>query len=1011
MAMVLVVGAEPGVFSHIMLEPASSLKVLKAPLLFISFLILVVHPIHLQGEQLHACKESEYHYEYTECDSTGSRWRVAVPHTPGLCTGLPDPVKGTECSFSCTAGQFLDMSVQKCTPCAEGTYSLGTGVRFDEWEELPHGFTSISTNQFEEGDGSTGNCSMSKWKPRDKYVESNTDECSATLMYSISLKKEGIVSFEYLYPDSDLSFEFFVHNDQCQPSEEESKWMRTTERGWNYHEVKLTQGNNVLYWRTTAYYPGVIPPKPVLLRNILITGAAYTSECFPCKPGTFTSAKGTSSCQVCPKNTYSSRGATACLHCDPDKYSAPGAESCTPRPPCTDKDYFYTHTSCDYNGETQLMYKWIEPKICSESEKDAIQLPPSGVKTKCPPCNPGFFLTNSSTCEPCLNGTFSNGTVCNECPVGTEAVLGYEYKWWNSLPANMRSTVLSGFNFEYQNVSGWQVAGDYIYTSAGSSDHDYMLLSLTIPSFSKPQSGTDDSDSKEISTITFVFETACSVKCQFYFMKAENSDLSSVVESWKGSVEKQSYTYHVEINANTTFTWAFQRTTDQDMIRKYTADVAKIYSINITNTQDGVASWCQPCALGTDSLCISCPPGHYIDKKTSSCTLCPQNTYLQTKQPYGVESCIECGPGTRSNDARTLCFSDCRLSVPVGEGELQYDLSALLNETSFSGTPSFTVKGLKFYQNLRFSLCGNQGKKLASCIDNVTDVRATEGDSWHSVTSYVCQSIIIPSETIGRKALLSSQPISLGDRLIGVTTKTTLYNISSPPDLFARETTGILDIIFYYRSKEVTHSCTSGRATTIRMRCNPLLKGDGRLSVPLSCQMGTCDGCTFHFLWETEEACPLCTEQDYHIITSECHHGIQRTTAVWRTPHRCKGGVELPAQTVSICTSADFWLKIGVSTGICSALLLTALTGYFWRRNRSLEYKYSRLMMNAPTKEGELPAADSCAIMEGEDAEDDMIFHNQRSLLKKFMSLSGKRTSDGFDSVPLKSSGALDMEM
>lgn len=41
--------------------------------------------------------QSEYHYEYTACDSTGSRWRVAVPHTPGLCTGLPDPVKGTEC--------------------------------------------------------------------------------------------------------------------------------------------------------------------------------------------------------------------------------------------------------------------------------------------------------------------------------------------------------------------------------------------------------------------------------------------------------------------------------------------------------------------------------------------------------------------------------------------------------------------------------------------------------------------------------------------------------------------------------------------------------------------------------------------------------------------------------------------------------------------------------------------------------------------------------------------------
>lgn len=114
------------------------------------------------GPELHACKESEYHYEYTACDSTGSRWRVAVPHTPGLCTSLPDPVKGKECSFSCDAGEFLDMKDQSCKPCAEGRYSLGTGIRFDEWDELPHGFASLSTNM-EIDDStteSTENCTL-----------------------------------------------------------------------------------------------------------------------------------------------------------------------------------------------------------------------------------------------------------------------------------------------------------------------------------------------------------------------------------------------------------------------------------------------------------------------------------------------------------------------------------------------------------------------------------------------------------------------------------------------------------------------------------------------------------------------------------------------------------------------------------------------------------------------------------------------------------------------------------
>lgn len=42
--------------------------------------------------------QSDYHFEYTACDVLGSRWRVAVPNKEHTCTGLPDPVKGTQCS-------------------------------------------------------------------------------------------------------------------------------------------------------------------------------------------------------------------------------------------------------------------------------------------------------------------------------------------------------------------------------------------------------------------------------------------------------------------------------------------------------------------------------------------------------------------------------------------------------------------------------------------------------------------------------------------------------------------------------------------------------------------------------------------------------------------------------------------------------------------------------------------------------------------------------------------------
>uniref|UniRef100_H0VTZ7 Endosome-lysosome associated apoptosis and autophagy regulator 1 n=1 Tax=Cavia porcellus TaxID=10141 RepID=H0VTZ7_CAVPO len=864
------------------------------------------------SEELHACKESEYHYEYTACDSTGSRWRVAVPHTPGLCTSLPDPVKGTECSFSCNAGEFLDMKDQSCKPCSEGRYSLGTGIRFDEWDELPHGFASLSANMEIEDSTteSAENCTLSKWVPRGDYIASNTDECTATLMYAVSLKQSGTVNFEYYYPDPNIIFEFFVQNDQCQPNVDDTRWMKTTEKGWEFHSVELNRGNNVLYWRTTAFTVWSKVSNPVLVRNIGIT------------------EKGSSSCKM--------------------------------RPACTDKDYFYTHTACDANGETQLMYKWAQPKICDEDAEGAVKLPESGVKTRCPPCNPGFFKTSNSTCEPCPYGTYSNGSDCTHCPAGTEPVLGYEYKWWNTLPANMETTVLSGINFEYKGLTGWEVAGDHIYTAIGASDNDFMILTLVVPGFRPPQSVTADTENKEVARITFIFKTICSMNCELYFMVGMNSRTNTPVETWKGSKVKQSYTYIIEENATMSFTWAFQRTTLHDTGRKYTNDVAKIYSINITNVMDGVASYCRPCAMEASdvgSSCTSCPTGYYIDRNSGTCHPCPPNTILKAHQPYGAQACMACGPGTKSNKIHSLCYNDCRFSRHASSRTYDYNFSALANTVSLSGGPSFTSKGLKYLHHFNLSLCGNEGKKMAVCTDNVTDLRIPEGESGFSksITAYVCQSVIIPSEVTGYKAGVSSQPVSLADRLVGVSTDVTVDGITSPAALFHPETLGIPDVIFFFRSNDVTQSCSSGRSTTIRLRCNPLKIAPGSLSLPSMCSDGTCDGCNFHFLWESVAACPLCSAADYHTFVSSCVAGIQKTTYVWREPKICSGGISLPEQRVTICKTIDFWLKVGISGGTCSAILLTVLTCYFWKKNQKLEYKYSKLVMNATLKDCDLP--------------------------------------------------------
>ena len=55
---------------------------------------------------------------------------------------------------------------------------------------------------------------------------------------------------------------------------------------------------------------------------------------------------------------------------------------------------------------------------------------------------------------------------------------------------------------------------------------------------------------------------------------------------------------------------------------------------------------------------------------------------------------------------------------------------------------------------------------------------------------------------------------------------------------------------------------------------------------------------------------------------------------MWREPKLCSGGISLPEQRVTICKTIDFWLKVGISAGTCTAILLTVLTCYFWKKNQ-----------------------------------------------------------------------------
>ncbi|CAL8323021.1 unnamed protein product [Lota lota] len=986
------------------------------------FIFLLIQQSLTETGDLRPCNETEYYFEYTECDSTGSRWRVAIPRSRGSCSHLPPPARGMDCSFSCAAGEFLEMSSQQCTPCAAGSYSLGSGLRFDQWDAIPAGFTSLASYMEPGPPGEDGQaCNNSSWTPQGVYLESNRDDCTVSLIYAVHLEKQGSVSFTYQYPDNNIFFEFYVQNEQCQEmaQADDQKWIKVTNNGhWETHMVNLRSGTNILYWRTTGILVDRKMVKPVLLRNIQIEGVAYTSECFPCRPGWFSPVMGSSSCQPCPRNTSSRKGASICDPCPPHHYSHEGWAECKVKPPCSQEDYFQIHTACDSEGKTQVMYRWLEPKICVEGVAGAVELPPSGTREPCPPCNPGYYNTNDSTCFPCPPGTHSDGTLslaCAACPAGTEPVLGYEYKWWNVLPSNMKTSCFNVGNSKCDDMNGWEVAGDHVRSGAGGTDNDYLILNLRVPGFKVPTSLAGMMGS-EFGRITFNFETICSSDCELYFMMDVNRKSTTVVESWEGSQKRQSYTHIMTRNSSVSFTWAFQRTNQAMDTRRYVGDMVKLYSISVTNVVGGMASSCRACALlsqaqalqQTGSSCVPCPAGFYIDQGTNRCRECPPGTHLAGRHTYGQEACVACGPASRSDKEHSLCYSDCSFSMTANNRSLTFDLSALSAMASLTIGPSFTSKGTKYLHLFNLSLCGHEGKRAAVCSDNVTDLSTKEdqGDQAqfvNSVNSFICQSTIIPADGRGFRTALSSQSISLADTFLGATVDSVLGGVNAEPQRFPKRSGDVPDIHFFYRSSQATASCDQGRSSVITVRCNPGKPEQGELSVPSSCPAGTCDGCTFHFLWESVSACPLCTQDDFHKIEGACKRGLQVTLYVWNEPKLCSQGATLPARSSAPCEAIALWLKVSLGGGAFVAVLLVSLTCYFWKKNKRLEYKYSRLVMSA-NRECELPAADSCALAEGEEPEDDVVYAQKTTLLGKLMAIANKQEGENSESVQLKSS-------
>ncbi|XP_050414359.1 endosome/lysosome-associated apoptosis and autophagy regulator family member 2 isoform X2 [Patella vulgata] len=965
----------------------------------VTLCILVPVP-HVSCDDLPACQPKDFHYEYTECDSNGGRWRVSVPD-PDKCTGgAPNaPIRGKDCSFTCKEGEFLDIANdQECHTCPPGTYSLGGGVRFDDWETIPTGFT-VSTEGFQHhllwrnNDPET-NCSRSTWQPKGNYIAALPGACTTSLVFSTKLVTAGMAMFEYQYTDPDTIFHFLVQNDQCQAAgdDESSQWPKITDEGqWHKQTVKLKSGMNVLQWRTIGVMSDMAKSKtvPILIRNIEISGVAFTSECTRCRNGTYSSG-GTNFCTLCPENTYSSRGEGQCHSCDTTKeYSLPGSSQCLKKPACVESDYFEHQSPCT-NKKTMKSYSWVKPQICNPQDPNSVTIPADGKPEDCPPCNPGMHLVNGSHCEFCSADTHSDGKEeCSQCPVSTSPLYSIDYRWWNTMPPNVTSSCLSMTATQCSKQVGWLTAGDHIRTNFGRDKEIFIILTMQISGL-RGHPGSVDGKATVLGKISFMFDIECVGDCELVFLSNE-SGRNTIVKSWQGSTIKTPFVYELRHNYSQTFTWAFQPVdwdfVEEDKTKDYLNNVARIYSIDVTNTLSGGATACKACPRGLQKDgCIPCPDGHYIDPISTTCTPCPHGTVMSSSDPWGIKACHKCGDGMKAVNGHH-CESDCKIVDNQGKS---YDLSALDRLQFVTGTRLFTSSGTTYYHGFNISLCGHNTNTLPTCVNNVTaqdedGEKATKSEEFEvmtqqtmlnipsKVSGMICRSTLVPEKDSVQNSVVSTQPVSIGDHLVKIINNASLKKQYEEEGFSVDKMQN--DIHFYYRAESATAACPDGRQTIISVRCEVDKKQQGQIELPPKCSDGTCDGCNFHFLWHTQHACPLCRDEDYEIVNGECINGEQ--TIHYYPPKDCLlPSVTKPKKMKQKCTTIPLVIQISIPAAIGVGLLLMILLVYCWKRNKKLEYRYMKLVETAGGREGELPAAESCGL---DDEDDDEAVHFSES--------------------------------
>ncbi|VDM37826.1 unnamed protein product [Toxocara canis] len=976
---------------------------------FASCCILVALSLWLRPTNAAQCTADDFIYEYTNCDERGERWRVAVPkHEDLKCEGgAPLPTRGTNCC----------------------SYSLGGGTRFDEFTQLPSGFVVENVDASVDrmlASQRTAECPIETgWIVKNSELMYVPTPCLSKLTYSVTLVRPGYVEYTYRMPKNSrgLVFNVIVKNEQCQSYRDQLKQLmsgttkerpshRSEDDGeWQRRRIELRTGPNVITWSVANNRDAISTVDVITLSKIDIVGIPFTRQCTLCPAGTY-SGKGAKECAPCPAGYFSTKGSSQCGKCPLSQFSGPRAARCIDRPKCTSNDYYPTIEPC-VGGKTRTIYKKVQPNVCRDDILGSVKMPKPEAERSCPKCNPGMRLDSNGQCIFCEKDHFSDGDECKRCPVDTIPNYGFQYVFWNNLPPNMatKCEYLTEDSTTLCNIGeSWLPAGDVVHSSPTHERGVALELILYVrEGFSNPflPKGTKASAQNPTAHITFEFRTSCAdSSCVLYFVEDSSSQsFYKLIADFNGTQSRRSYTHAIISPQPTKFLFAFMRSRSSSQDDTIT-DRAFIYSINVTNVgqHGGGASACLPCPT-SNGKCVACPSGSYISESGRDCRKCPQGTMLNTSSDrIGEKSCVRCGPNLESNDG-VRCSSNGILNVHSTDNKTAtFDFTTFLNKTFIAtGVKVFAREGTSYFHSFNISVLTEGGATCTETYD-VSDfgqAAALVAEARESVEAFVCRSTALPlhASTNASEKIVYVSPLLLGNNLLAITMEKEFDGVKlgeKELDYGGNdEASRLPDVHFFYGSTaSPSDLCPNGFRAVVTARCDPARSTSPEARLPSGCPDGTCDGCLYHIILLTSQACPICTANDYTVIRGECIDGKLTVHSI-PARHCVLSGAESRERTES-CTSLTVHMQILIFVIVALAVTLCVIVILVCQKNRRLEYKYMKLVESKGTPNGlELPGAESCGIEDGEDDEEvhDRVFFAKGK--KRLFGGAGKNRREG----------------